>query len=253
MTAKNAKPAVPVKTKAYIPQKPCHEGTIEVFQVNSVHVYGGGTTNGLEIYPDSVVINLTGRESSVPITAYGRAFKKLERYSYHDGLVIDWPDFEAPSFPRKFWTDLIEVLNDLPKPADVIFHCTGGHGRTGTALSIMAGLYGVVPEGTCPIKFVRDHYCEKAVESIEQKIYIQRITGLICTTPVYDKFGLGYGASYGSGYATPYVKTDAIESYLKDSQPPECAFCGCDATKLIHEDGVKIDVCAVCFESYYRI
>jgi len=52
---------------------------------------------------------------------------------------------------------------------EVVVSCIGGHGRTGTVLAVWAGLNGVEN----PIEYVRECYCECAVETEEQEEFIE--------------------------------------------------------------------------------
>jgi hypothetical protein len=65
----------------------------------------------------------------------------------------------------------------------------GGHGRTGTTLAILAHLSGAC--GTAdPVQWVRETYCQDAVETRSQIDYLVHEIGL--TT--------GQGGTKGSGY-----------------------------------------------------
>jgi hypothetical protein len=97
-------------------------------------------------------------------------------------LNLDWPDFGAPGMNREWWVQLHADLSLLPEvlkaeDANVAFYCEGGHGRTGTALSILSVLSGDVKENEDPIAWLRNKYCKEAVESWTQIDYIERIIG----------------------------------------------------------------------------
>ncbi len=71
---------------------------------------------------------------------------------------------------------LVEALRThLEEGGWVYVSCHGGHGRTGLILAI---LYGLMTGHKNPIKKVRKFYCDKAVESYEQKKYIHNWLGL---------------------------------------------------------------------------
>jgi len=55
------------------------------------------------------------------------------------------------------------------KGKEVVVSCIGGHGRTGTVLAVWAGLNGVEN----PIEYVRERYCECAVETEEQEEFVR--------------------------------------------------------------------------------
>ncbi|MFJ2577523.1 protein phosphatase [Kitasatospora aureofaciens] len=84
---------------------------------------------------------------------------------------VRWPDFRLPADRadaeaafREAWersaTERVEVA------------CTGGRGRTGTALARIATLDGVPP--TEAVAYVRAHYSPHAVETPWQRRYVER-------------------------------------------------------------------------------
>ena len=88
-----------------------------------------------------------------------------------DAHWLRWPDFRLPS-------DRIEALAVLADALEraatdrVEIACTGGHGRTGTALACLAVLDGVPAHEA--VDFVRANYHSKAVETLWQKRYVRR-------------------------------------------------------------------------------
>lgn len=90
-------------------------------------------------------------------------------------IVFDWPDGGVSVAGKSFWHALNEYLRDVK--GGIFVHCQGGHGRTGTALAILAVLNGAVPEDTDPVEWVRAQYCSCAVETQAQINYIEKITG----------------------------------------------------------------------------
>jgi hypothetical protein len=87
---------------------------------------------------------------------------------------LRWPDFRLPA-------DRAEVLPALTEAWQraagerVEIACTGGRGRTGTALACLAILDGV-PRGSA-VAFVRAHYDKHAVETFWQRRYVARWHG----------------------------------------------------------------------------
>ena len=63
-------------------------------------------------------------------------------------------------------------MEEIQRFKRVLVRCLGGHGRTGTVLAVLAGLSGI----DYPCKFIRERYCEKAIEREEQKRYVKQIT-----------------------------------------------------------------------------
>jgi hypothetical protein len=84
---------------------------------------------------------------------------------------LRWPDFRLPSDP----TDARAALGEAWAKAAterVEIACTGGRGRTGTALACIAVLDGVPARDA--VAFVREHYDPRAVETYWQKRYVTR-------------------------------------------------------------------------------
>lgn len=80
-----------------------------------------------------------------------------------------WPDFRLP----KDRDDAREALHEawLRSEAErVEIACTGGHGRTGTALACIAVIDGVPADKA--VTFVRAHYNRRAVETPWQRRYV---------------------------------------------------------------------------------
>lgn len=102
---------------------------------------------------------------------------ELFAVQYPPTISINWPDFGTPPLDKAWWQGLVKALSEMPKDSNVGLYCQGGHGRTGTALSILAYLSGNVPVNTDPVYWVRKNYCADAVESWAQIDYIQRLTG----------------------------------------------------------------------------
>ena len=88
---------------------------------------------------------------------------------------MDIPTLYAPivdyGIPTVDDMDLIVsfIKHHVSKGREVVVSCIGGHGITGTVLSIWAGLNGVEN----PIEYVRGHYCECAVETEEQEEFVE--------------------------------------------------------------------------------
>lgn len=123
-------------------------------------------------------------------------------------LHVSWEDHSVPSLPRSWWVKLLETLPKVPAKGDtpqIAIHCQGGHGRTGTALSVLAALGGLIGKRKDPVVWVRRQYCDSAVESSSQLDYVETITGRKVRAKLskveilskYDQEWLGV-TSYGS-------------------------------------------------------
>ena len=88
---------------------------------------------------------------------------------------VRWPDFGVPEDPAEL-TQALRSLTERMRAGQVIeLGCLGGHGRTGTALACLATLSGC-PRGDA-IRWVRENYCEKAVETAEQEAFVDGFDG----------------------------------------------------------------------------
>ncbi len=67
---------------------------------------------------------------------------------------------------KETFKELIQYLSErLDDNAKIHIGCIGGHGRTGMVLAALVAYRKVSAD---PIKYVREHYCDKAVESKAQ-------------------------------------------------------------------------------------
>ena len=93
------------------------------------------------------------------------------------GEVIDWPDGSVPRDQERARTVIREAFAAARDGNRVEVGCIAAHGRTGTVLACMAILAGVPGEDA--IEWVRDHYCEKAVETGPQERWIAWFAGTV--------------------------------------------------------------------------
>jgi len=190
-------------TTTYV-SKECHKGTIEVFTdpQSNIKIKGGGKWKDLEILPDHLIVDC-GADIGKIITIYGfTPHIDLEKKYNHKSITINWPDFDYPDLDFHFWGDLIEVLRKKKK--DVIVCCKGGHGRTGTCLSILAYYMNVKEAQENPIDFVRSKYCKEAVESENQVWYVEQT----CNLDLRD--------THGSNFVKKDTKKDKTKEDLYD-------------------------------------
>jgi hypothetical protein len=86
---------------------------------------------------------------------------------------VRWPDWWLPADRA----DARDALVDLWRRAEVErveVACTGGRGRTGTALACLAVLDGVPAQDA--VAYVRRHYSRRAVETPWQRGYVRRFS-----------------------------------------------------------------------------
>lgn len=88
----------------------------------------------------------------------------------HVSAALYYPivNMAIPKRADKF-TQLIDLIcNALDKGGKVHVGCIGGHGRTGMVIAAVASRYGHQD----PIKWVRENYCHKAVETTQQEGFL---------------------------------------------------------------------------------
>lgn len=115
-------------------------------------------------------------------------------------LKLDWPDMQVPKLDAEDWKSVADVLARMRRPFFV--GCMAGHGRTGTGLSILLSLLNMVPKGKDPVEFVREIYCEEAVETDAQCEYVAKVTGREVKAKGTHKSYVSTGGSW-TGYKGP--------------------------------------------------
>jgi hypothetical protein len=88
-----------------------------------------------------------------------------------EGHWVRWPDFRLPAEPDQLRAALLEVW-ERSAGERVELACSGGTGRTGTALACLAVLDGV--PATEAVGYVRAHYRPRAVETPAQRRFVAR-------------------------------------------------------------------------------
>ena len=110
----------------------------------------------MEIFPDLAVV-MSGSPPRLDIPS--------------DVRWIQWLDFWLPVHKDEAWSVLQEARSKaLFSRVDV--SCSGGVGRTGTALACIAVLEGVPSSDA--VQFVRDRFNRRAVETAWQRRYVRR-------------------------------------------------------------------------------
>ncbi|WP_329409682.1 protein phosphatase [Streptomyces sp. NBC_00704] len=111
-------------------------------------------------------------DPTAPAPAYGLYLlgARPERAPW-ESRWLRWPDFRLPADRRDARAALTEAWRRAAGER-VEIACHGGRGRTGTALACLAVLDGVPPERA--VRFVRDNYHPRAVETPWQRGYVRR-------------------------------------------------------------------------------
>lgn len=164
-----------------------HKGIQKVLTIGACEIHAGSEQ---EVYRQGhefdLVISLTGRSGRAPapplrfkmskgsnrLFANIVSYMKARKRDYT--LVIDWPDMGLPPVDCAFWEALYQDLFQFKGRA--VMHCLGGHGRTGTALTILAHLNNQPAEDM--VRFIRDTYCQEAVETQGQMNYLKNVIGV---------------------------------------------------------------------------
>ena len=152
-------------------KKACtHEPTL-CFKDDGIEVYLGKKYDVKPFAAEyGVCLNLTGDSIAenhiIPI----RSLKKWANYeaSNMQEIVLDWPDYGIVNFPIQFWYDLLDAVKENGKK--LLIFCIGGHGRTGTAFAAIMIAYGHTAAGAT--KWIRENYCDQAIESKSQEDYL---------------------------------------------------------------------------------
>lgn len=129
-------------------------------------------------------------------------------------LDVDWPDGKVPALPATWWHDLAEWMLKEETDRHMGVFCFGGHGRTGTFLSIIVGL--THPEEAVrksPVEWVRKSYCGKAVETLSQIKYIELVCGIEMTDEPSDIANVVQHHAASHYYGAAKTGADAMSHY----------------------------------------
>ncbi len=184
-----------------------HDVATLAFKVGKAHIWAGSQTELLERFGWRLVISAVGyrKFADAPLTATKSAHELLPKALFDWApppcIGIEWPDCGIPAISPEWWDELASAIRGLK--GNIGLCCMGGHGRTGTMLAILAAKLGKVKKGDCPVDWVRERYCKKAVESTSQLDYIERVTGMKVPS---EASGIGLGGQ-GTTAALPYPYT----------------------------------------------
>lgn len=220
-----------VKKGSNLWQKRCgntHIGFKEVFSVEKARIFAGSHLDFNEKSDWALAIVCAGQTltpthytsmSASARTLLGRSLNMHEV----PWVCLGWVDGSTPPVTAREWQNLVQAIKKID--GKIAVYCMGGHGRTGTALAIIACLAGLVPRETCPVQWVRDRYCPEAVESLEQINYIANVTGRI----VYE-----HGAWFNSYSQTvkKYDETGKAQTITRKSADDMCPDCMCDPSLI---------------------
>ncbi len=146
-----------------------------------------------EFLKNPISVNAEAKEIGLPTALF--------TFSPPPCIGIEWPDRGVPNLERQWWRTLADAIIRLEPGSKVGLCCLGGHGRTGTMLAILSVLFGVIKGKKCPVAWVRKNYCKEAVESRDQRDYIEYVTDVKVTAAPSDEKTM----SYPTGPAGPAV------------------------------------------------
>lgn len=131
--------------------KPCHHAP--------VHAHKGTLLGlaGVEHTPEKYDLNIFLSDTYLPEAAYGVEASNVIYYPVSDG--------QPPKNIRQFSKLINYTVSFLKTGKTVAVSCIGGHGRTGLVLACLI----TKPD---PIKFIRQNYCPRAIESWVQEKFI---------------------------------------------------------------------------------
>lgn len=162
----------------------------------------------------NIVLNLTGDSIKsanghrIPVPELSKwASEKEPKYKFKE-IVLDWPDMGVVTLPKEFWDDLVQYL--IKNKLKMLMFCVGGHGRTGTAMaSLLVTALGWTPERS--IKWVKENYCDQAIETFTQTDYVYRLVGEKAPSDATYRKGQGKGPVYAIGEPKTAQETGGTE------------------------------------------
>lgn len=130
-----------------------------------------------------------------------------QKFPWEGGASVFFPipDMGVPSNPSRF-SGMIEWLSvQLIAGKKVHVGCIGGHGRTGMVLAALAA---TMLKRTDAIKYVRENYCHKAVETEKQVQFLVKHFGVESVEPTKQK---SYFESKADLFSKPKAVVDDYE------------------------------------------
>lgn len=218
----------------------CHQGPVRVMTIGKTGIYAGSYQELRGDFDWKFMLRLMdeGKEYPTLVNLNNKAKnlvpKELVNLANPPIMDVSWSDFGSPLLTKEWWSLLNTTIKDWKTPGNMVIHCVGGHGRTGTALSILAGLNGFhKAEGFIdPVAFVRAKYCHDVVESSEQITYVEEITGI----PIKSKgsFVLGYGQTARFNNKYPSFGTSTSEVVAEKITAQSSVFQNNNGSKTIY-------------------
>ena len=217
---------VNAKQKSYL-WDTCEHDLTRVIKLRDCVLWAGKHADVNRAKPWDLVIDLTGpsRACFDPLTTaspqvqtmFPDLVTDLVRLSIPKSqydcptIIIEWPDHGVPwALGRAYWERLYLFLCSFK--GEVLIHCMGGHGRTGSAVAILISLIGRVKGldkfkvfvSDDPITWVRKKICPECVETQAQAKYVEHITGLPCAAAKETFNSTLYEQYYKPSHVVPH-------------------------------------------------
>ena len=144
-----------------------------------VALYGGSCLTPIISHADIYV----GLESNMAMPAAARPWRG------GCTIALPIPNMKAPIDSKEFAKMIDWVGKQLLNHKEVHVGCIGGHGRTGMVLS---ALKYVLTQDKNATQYIRDHYCSKAVETVVQVDFLNKLYGITKVPPVEKYKNIGF-------------------------------------------------------------
>lgn len=146
------------------------------------------------------------------------------RFPWHPGHEIDFrvTDYHAPDKKDEgAYVKLVDwTVAQLATGARVHAGCIGGHGRTGMFLAAVLARLGV----SNPIAHARSHYCDRAVESVEQVNFLVRVFGCEKVDPAKTRVIGGTGVGDWENEGSSVTWRSPVERYRNKFGTPKAPY-----------------------------
>lgn len=134
-------------------------------------LYYTSSRDGIMDFDGDLVINLTGIPNINNMDKYPELVEYIE-YPFQE-MLVPCPVFHAPKVKMDFWRAIHSFI-ESKKWKHICIQCDTAHGRTGTFLaSLIIANAGMNAKDA--VDLIRAEYCELAVETMEQCVYLQQV------------------------------------------------------------------------------
>lgn len=177
--------------------KRCYETHPPLSLGQDIVVYGGSC--GFPVVQDADIY-----------VGHDHSFAKSDKaYPWEEGESFQFliPDMGVPADKEQYAKMLDWLVVQLTAHKKVHIGCIGGHGRTGMTLSALAFL--MLHEKDA-ITYVREHYCQKAVESQAQVNFLHDLFGIDKAAPAKQSYSSQTCGAKSNGHASAPTATSSL-------------------------------------------